>query len=87
MMPSADDTELRTYLKGSWRSVDVRYEGMLETDAGSRAIRWKELQDREREERMYVLTKRAVYRGIMAAHFSIVAIAVALWIAYMAVNA
>lgn len=74
-IPSSND---RLILKRSWDVADARHAD-VDTSTIAGALQWKELQDREREERMYLLTKQAAFRGIMGAYFAIVAISLLLW--------
>lgn len=51
-----------------------------DTSTAAGVARWQELQSRHREIRTYMLTKRAVFRGTIAAHFVTGLVALVLWL-------
>jgi len=52
----------------------------VDTSTAAGVARWQELQSRHREIRAYMLTKRAVFRGTIAAHFVMGLVGLAVWI-------
>lgn len=73
------EEEVRTYIRVHAANVDKALAG-VDLSSPASVARWLELQAREREERSFDLTKRAVFRGTFAAHFVLALITFALWL-------
>lgn len=84
--PKVGTSDDRLILMRSWEEADTRYANLEMSDLAS-ALYWKELHDRERELRLYGLTRKAVFRGVIGAHLLMCVIAMALWFFVAAVTA